>query len=128
MLQQYFSDYKFSDEKILFFIFFSIKKNMIEMNSIRNQRLSSIFYMEIAEILMKDETKKGFLITLIKICMTPDLSLIKSYISIYPFLDKEILESIRSKSGFYRKLLSKKLRYRVKKIPELDFCVVNSRN
>lgn len=98
------------------------------MNSIRNQRLSSIFYMEIAEILMKDETKKGFLITLIKIRMTHDLSLIKSYISIYPFLDKEILGSIRSKSVFYRKLLSKKLRYRVKKIPELDFCVVNSRN
>ncbi|WP_185878434.1 ribosome-binding factor A [Blattabacterium cuenoti] len=100
---------------------------MIEINSIRNQRLSSIFYMEIAEILMKDETKKGFLITLIKIRMTPDLSLIKNYISIYPFLDKELLESIRSKSGFYRKLLSKKLRYRVKKIPELDFCVVNYR-
>lgn len=100
---------------------------MIEMNSIRNQRLSSIFYMEIAEILMKDETKKGFLITLIKICIIPDLSLIKSYISIYPFLDKEIFENIRSKSGFYRKLLSKKLRYRVKKIPKLDFCVVNFR-
>ncbi len=101
---------------------------MIEMNSIRNQRLSSIFYMEIAEILMKDKTKKGFLITLIKIRMTPDLSLIKSYISMYPFLDQEILENIRSKSGFYRKLLSKKLRYRVKKIPELDFRVVNFRN
>ncbi|WP_238785215.1 ribosome-binding factor A [Blattabacterium cuenoti] len=98
------------------------------MNSIRNQRLSSIFYMEIAEILMKNEIKKGFLITLIKIFMTPDLSLIKSYISIYPFLDQEILESIRSRSRFYRKLLSKKLRYRVKKIPELDFCVVNFRN
>lgn len=98
---------------------------MKEMSLIRNEKLSSIFFMEIAEILNEEifysQSENKFLVTLMKICITPDMNLIKVYISIYPFLDKNILKSIRSKSRFYRKLLSKRLRYRVKKIPKLDF-------
>lgn len=84
--------------------------------------------MEIAYLLHKEEFNNDhgkFLITLIKVSMTPDRSLIKSYIAIYPFLDKSILKKIRSKSRLYRKYLSKKLRYRVKKIPKLYFHVDN---
>ncbi|WP_041936045.1 ribosome-binding factor A [Blattabacterium sp. (Nauphoeta cinerea)] len=92
---------------------------------IRNERLSSIFFIEIAEILNQEifysESKNKFLVTLIRICMSPDMNLIKGYVSIYPFLDKKTLEFIRFQSRFYRKLLSKRLRYRVKKIPKLDF-------
>lgn len=99
---------------------------MKEMNLIRNEKLSSIFFMEIAEILNEEicysQNNTKFLVTLIKICITPDMNLIKVYISIYPFLDKNLLKFIRSKSRFYRKLLSQRLRYRVKKIPKLDFC------
>ncbi|WP_185857310.1 ribosome-binding factor A [Blattabacterium cuenoti] len=99
---------------------------MKKMNLIRNEKLSSIFFIEIAEILNEEiyynRSKNKFLVTLIKICITHDMNLIKVYISIYPFLDKNILKFIRSKSKFYRKLLSKRLRYRVKKIPKLDFC------
>ncbi|WP_185860707.1 ribosome-binding factor A [Blattabacterium cuenoti] len=99
---------------------------MKKMNLIKNEKLSSIFFIEIAEILNKEiyfnQSQNKFLVTLIKICITHDMNLIKVYISIYPFLDKKILKYIRSKSFFYRKLLSIKLRYRVKKIPKLDFC------
>ncbi|WP_238784265.1 ribosome-binding factor A [Blattabacterium cuenoti] len=100
------------------------------MNSIKNKKLSSIFYIEIAEILHKEfnknyndvkKNKEGFLVTLIKVCIFYEMNLIMGYIAIYPFLDRNILRKIRLKSGFYRKLLSKRLRYRVKKIPKLDF-------
>ncbi|WP_185857942.1 ribosome-binding factor A [Blattabacterium cuenoti] len=98
---------------------------MKKMSLIRNEKLSSIFFMEIAEILNEEifysQNKSKFLVTLIKICITSDMNLIKVYVSIYPFLDKSILKSIRYRSRFYRKILSKKLRYRVKKIPKLDF-------
>ncbi|AWU43506.1 ribosome-binding factor A [Blattabacterium sp. (Cryptocercus kyebangensis)] len=99
------------------------------MDSIKNKKISSIFYTEIAEILHQEfnnENREGFLITLTKICINTDMSLIKGYIAIYPFLNKNFLKRIRLKSGFYRKLLSKKLRYRVKKIPKLDFRFENS--
>ncbi|WP_185866003.1 ribosome-binding factor A [Blattabacterium cuenoti] len=96
------------------------------MNFIKNEKLSSIFSIEIAEILNEEEeirnkNNEKFLVTLIKVCITPDMNLIKVYIRIFPYFNKEILEFIRSKSRFYRKLLSKRLRYRVKKIPRLDF-------
>ncbi|WP_238784198.1 ribosome-binding factor A [Blattabacterium cuenoti] len=96
------------------------------MSLIKNDKLSSIFFVEIAEILNEEirysQRKNKFLVTLIKVCITPNMNLIKAYISIYPFSDKNILRFIRSKSKFYRKLLSERLRYRVKKIPKLDFC------
>ncbi len=98
---------------------------MKEISLIRNKKLYSIFFVEIAEILNKEifysKKKNKSLVTLIKIYITPDMNLIKVYISIYPFFDKNILKSIRSKSRFYRKMLSHRLRYRVKKIPKLDF-------
>ncbi|BBA17508.1 ribosome-binding factor A [Blattabacterium cuenoti] len=101
---------------------------MKEMSLIKNQKLSSIFFVEIAEILNREifygQKNQKFLVTLIKIYITPDMNLIKVYISIYPFLDKEILKIIRSKSKFYRKLLSHRLRYRVKKIPKLNFFLI----
>ncbi len=82
--------------------------------------------MEISEILNEEircsQSANKFLVTLMKIHITPDMNLIKVYISIYPFLDKKMLRSIRSQSKFYRKLLYKRMRYRVKKIPKLDFC------
>ncbi|WP_185859305.1 ribosome-binding factor A [Blattabacterium cuenoti] len=99
---------------------------MKEMSLIKNEKLSSIFSIEIAEILneeIQNENNEKFLVTLIKVCITHDMNLIKVYISIYPSLNKKILEIIRSRSRFYRKLLSKRLRYRVKKIPKLDFRV-----
>ncbi|QIK16454.1 ribosome-binding factor A [Blattabacterium sp. DPU] len=100
------------------------------MNFTKNEKLYSIFFVEIAEILNKDicynQSKNKFLVTLMKICITSDMNLIKVYISIYPFLDKKILKFIRSKSRFYRKLLSDRLRYRVKKIPKLDFYAIKN--
>jgi|GEM_PF-6224716 Ribosome-binding factor A len=95
-------------------------------NYIRNDKLSSIFFVEIAEILNEEKEIRysQFLVTLIKVCITPDMNFIKVYISVYPFFDENILKFIRSKSKFYRKLLSNRLRYRVKKIPELDFCPI----
>ncbi|WP_185858512.1 ribosome-binding factor A [Blattabacterium cuenoti] len=104
---------------------------MKEISIIKNEKLSSIFSIEIAEILNKlnkeirnrSKSKEKFLLTLIRVYITSDMNLIKVYISMYPFLDQDVLEYIRSQSRFYRKLLSKKLRYRVKKIPKLDFIV-----
>ncbi|WP_185871079.1 ribosome-binding factor A [Blattabacterium cuenoti] len=98
------------------------------MKEIKNEKLSSILFIEIAEILSEEirYIKKNFLVTLIKVKITSNMNLIKAYVNIYPFIDKEIICYIRSKSLFYRKLLSKRLRYRIKKIPKLDFYIIDN--
>ncbi|WP_185871635.1 ribosome-binding factor A [Blattabacterium cuenoti] len=100
---------------------------MKKVNLIKNNRLSSIFFMEIAEIINNEEiyfnqNKNRILVTLMRVYFNPEINLIKAYIIVYPFLDQKVFSYIRSRSKFYRKLLSKRLRYRVKKIPELHFC------
>ncbi|WP_185876822.1 ribosome-binding factor A [Blattabacterium cuenoti] len=99
---------------------------MKETNFIKSKRLSSVFSTEIAEILGEEirNIEKNFLVTLIKVCIAHDMSLLNVYIRIYPFFNKNILETIQYKSRFYRKLLSKRLRYRVKKIPKIRFLYI----
>lgn len=98
------------------------------MKEIKNEKLSSILFTEIAEILSEEirYIKKNFLITLIKVKITSNMNLIKAYVNVYPSIDEEIIYYIRSKSSFYRKLLSKRLRYRIKRIPKLDFHIINN--
>ncbi|WP_185872213.1 ribosome-binding factor A [Blattabacterium cuenoti] len=99
---------------------------MKEISFIKNEKLSSIFSIEIAEIIdneIRNKNNKKFLVTIIKVSINNDMNFMKIYIKIYPYFNKYILKLIRSKSHFYRKLLSKRLRYRVKKIPKLDFLV-----
>ncbi|WP_185869601.1 ribosome-binding factor A [Blattabacterium cuenoti] len=102
------------------------------IKNIKNKKISSIFYTEIAEILneetnninIKQKNRTKFLITLIKVSINTNINIIKVYINIYPFFKKDILYFIRSKSNFYRKKLFKRLRYRINKIPKLDFCEI----
>ncbi|WP_185882411.1 ribosome-binding factor A [Blattabacterium cuenoti] len=100
------------------------------MNPLQKKKLNSIFYSEIANMLQeevnKEILKKGILITLIKISFSQNMNLIKGYISIYPFIDEQIINQINYKTKIFRKYLSKKLRYHVKKIPRLNFIILNN--
>ncbi|WP_185855504.1 ribosome-binding factor A [Blattabacterium cuenoti] len=94
----------------------------------KTEKLYSIFYTEIAEIINENiknffdnKNHEDFIVTLIKIKISYDMNSIIAYINIYPFFDEKIMHYLNSKSKFYRKLLSKRLRYRVKKIPKLFF-------
>ncbi len=69
---------------------------------------------------------KNVIVTLIKIDMSSDINSMKIYIKIYPIFDKKIENFIVLRSNIYRKLLSKNLRYYVKKIPKLYFHVFNN--
>ncbi|WP_185872748.1 ribosome-binding factor A [Blattabacterium cuenoti] len=100
------------------------------MDTIKKKKLNSIFYSEIANLIQQDiykkVLKKGIVITLIKINFSKNMNLIKGYISIYPFIDEQILTQIKSQTKIYRKFLSKKLRYHVKKVPKLNFIILNN--
>ncbi|WP_185868499.1 ribosome-binding factor A [Blattabacterium cuenoti] len=96
------------------------------MDNIKCNKLSSVLYKEIAEIINED-MKNNFhytklLITLIKISMDSYKNSMKVYINIYPFFNEKVMYFLRSRSSFYKKSLTKRLRYRIKKIPNLFFC------
>lgn len=100
---------------------------------VKNEKLYSIFFKEIAEILNKDIILKKYqnnylLITLIKLKINYNKNEIKAYISIISknlnnknINYNSIIKFIRSNSFLYKKELFKRLRYRVKKIPKLIF-------
>ncbi|WP_185873293.1 ribosome-binding factor A [Blattabacterium cuenoti] len=96
-------------------------------NIIKNKKISSIFFIELSEILQKEFINncnyKKFLITLIKVKLNYDT--LKIYINIYPFPEKNIIVYIQSKLFLYKRILYKKLRYRIKKIPKLSIYIVN---
>ncbi|WP_185865011.1 ribosome-binding factor A [Blattabacterium cuenoti] len=102
--------------------------NENKKNIIKYQKLSSIFFIEIAEILNEEnrDNINNFLITLTNIKINFNINIIKLYINIYPFAEKSIVNYIYYRSNFYRKLLSKRLRYRVKKIPKININIINN--
>ncbi|WP_185877881.1 ribosome-binding factor A [Blattabacterium cuenoti] len=93
---------------------------------VKNKKILSIFFIEIAEILQQEfYNNKKFLVTLINVKFNHNINFLKLYINIYPFSEKNIIIHIKSKLSFYRNILSKKLRYRIKKIPKLGIYIIN---
>ncbi|WP_185877361.1 ribosome-binding factor A [Blattabacterium cuenoti] len=103
--------------------------NENKINVIKNEKIYSIFFVEIAEILNEEikinYNKNNFLVTLVYLNINYNMNIIKAYINIYPYSEKILVNKICSKYKVYRKLLSKRLRYRVKKIPRLNIFVLN---
>ncbi len=99
------------------------------MNFIKNEKLSSIFFIELSEILNEEVRNiciTNKLVTLVKIYLYSDFKLIKAYIKIYPTIDKELIKYFSYKAKFFRKILYNRLRYRVKIIPKLSFYYYNN--
>ena len=76
-----------------------------------------------------NETRKthGTLISVSVVRVSPDLSVAKVYLSIFPSeKSEEILESIRASAKTIRYELSQKVRFQLRKTPELMFFLDDS--
>jgi ribosome-binding factor A len=85
------------------------------------KELASIFRAESRDLF------KGKMITVTIVRVSPDLSLAKVYLSIFP-LDKEeiFIETVNSHSKFIRNALARNIRHQVRIIPELVFYIDDS--
>ncbi|MFQ7040803.1 MAG: 30S ribosome-binding factor RbfA [Barnesiella sp.] len=98
------------------------------METTRQSKISRLLQKDLSDIFL-NETRKthGTLISVSVVRVSPDLSVAKVYLSIFPSeKSEEILESIRASAKTIRYELSQKVRFQLRKTPELMFFLADS--
>jgi ribosome-binding factor A len=99
------------------------------MESTRQKKVARLVQKELAEIILhhSGELAPGKMISVTTVRISPDLSLAKTWISIFPS-DKsgEILESLRTRVPRIRYELGQKVRNQLRIVPEIAFFVDDS--
>jgi len=99
------------------------------MESTRQKKVARLVQKELAEIILhhSGELAHGKMISVTTVRVSPDLSLAKTWISIFPS-DKsaEILENLRSQVPRIRYELGQKVRNQLRIVPEIAFFVDDS--
>ena len=103
---------------------------MFKNESPRQKKFNNLIRKELA-ILLQNYIRKGtfsnLIISVTKVYVTPDLSLAKIYISVFPSTESLILiDNITNNRSKIRHDLSQKLKNQIRKIPELNFILDDS--
>lgn len=98
------------------------------METTRQAKISRLLQKELSEIFRQQTAKThGVLVSVSAVRVSPDLSVAKVYLSIFP-ADKsqELLESITKSAKTVRYELAQKVRFQLRKCPELTFYLDDS--
>ncbi|MFV0304811.1 MAG: 30S ribosome-binding factor RbfA [Moheibacter sp.] len=99
------------------------------MESNRQKKVATVFQEELSEVFRKEakEFYSGRILTVSEVNVTPDLSVAKVYISIFPNKDGDkIIKEIKEKSATYRSILAKTAAKTMRITPELLFYLDSS--
>jgi len=102
---------------------------LLIMDSNRLKRVSGQFQKDLAEIFrgIAQSNFKGVLLTVSAVNITPDLSLARVYISVFPAKDKEvIIKWLNDNKNSIKDQLVKKLKGQLRKMPDLVFFLDDS--
>lgn len=93
------------------------------MESTRQAKIARLIQKELSEILRQQTAKtNGILVSVSAVRVSPDLSIARAYLSIFPSdKAKEILDNINRSARTIRYELGQKVRFQLRKIPELAF-------
>lgn len=93
------------------------------MESTRQAKIARLIQKELSEILRQQTAKtNGILVSVSAVRVSPDLSIARAYLSIFPSdKAKDILENINRSARTFRYELGQKVRFQLRKIPELAF-------
>ncbi len=94
------------------------------MESIRQRQVAKTIQVTMSEIVQKDLTSilDGAMVTISGVRITPDLFTARIYVSIYNHKNPEsVLDNLDKSNKFIRGLLGKKIRNKVRSIPQLEF-------
>jgi len=101
--------------------------NILETN--RQKKVATVFQEELSEIFRKEakELFPGKLLTVTEVSVSPDLSVAKVYVSIFPTNEKEqIIKMIKEKAPYYRSQLARSAAKTMRITPELLFYLDSS--
>lgn len=98
------------------------------MESTRQAKIARLLQKELSEIFRQQTAKtRGVLVSVSAVRVTPDLSIARAYLSVFPSTNAEqMLESINKSSKTIRYELAQKVRYQLRKTPELQFYLDDS--
>ena len=98
------------------------------METTRQQKIARLIQKELSEIFRLQTAKMGgVLVSVSAVRVSPDLSIARSYLSIFPSeKGKEIIESINHNAKSVRYELAQRVRYQLRKTPELTFFIDDS--
>lgn len=98
------------------------------METTRQAKISRLLQKELSEIFRLQTAKTtGVLVSVSAVRVSPDLSIAKVYLSIFPSpKGAEILESIKQSAKTVRYELAQRVRFTLRKTPELQFYLDDS--
>lgn len=97
--------------------------------SLRQKKVAKVIQQDLGEMLRISgpTIKSGVMFTVTKVRITPDLSLARVYVSLFPAKDpQEIMDKINANSKEFRFQLGKKVRHQLRIVPELQFFLDDS--
>ena len=98
------------------------------METTRQQKIARLIQKELSEIFRQQTAKMGgVLVSVSAVRVSPDLSIARAYLSIFPSeRANEIIESINHSARSVRYELAQRVRYQLRKTPELTFFIDDS--
>ena len=98
------------------------------METTRQQKIARLLQKELSEIFRVQTAKMGgVLVSVSAVRVSPDLSIARVYLSIFPSEKAdEILKNINASAKTVRYELAQRVRYQLRKTPELSFFVDDS--
>ena len=98
------------------------------MDSTRQNKIAKLIQKELAEIFLEDGIPiYDCMITVTQTKVTPDLSLSRSYLSIFNAEDNEVvIGAIRKNTKDIRYRLAQKVKHQLRAIPQLTFFIDDS--
>ena len=98
------------------------------MESTRQAKISRLLQKELSEIFSQQTAKThGVIVSVSTVRVSPDLSVAKAYLSIFPSEKApEMIVNIEASAKTVRYELAQKVRFQLRKVPELQFYLDDS--
>lgn len=98
------------------------------METTRQARIARLLQKELSEIFRSQTAKMhGTLVSVSQVRVSPDLSVARVYLSVFPSgKSQEILESLKHNARTVRYDLAQRVRFQLRKTPELTFFLDDS--
>lgn len=98
------------------------------MESTRQAKISRLLQKELSEIFRRETSKThGTIVSVSGVRTSPDLSIARVYISVFPpEKSKEVLEGVSKSAKTIRYELAQILRHQLRKVPEFQFFIDDS--
>lgn len=102
---------------------------MNKEETLRQKKVASQIQKDMSEIFMKEGSHlvRGKVVSITKVRMSPDLTLAKIYVSVFPFAQsEEVVSTLKKSASTLRYELGKRVGGQLRIVPEIAFYVDDS--